>query len=82
MPLQTIMRIGWARSARRSSRAPSCRHTSLRRDYNMDLRFATFVGFIVDMDPQYDVRVLGPRLFPLALNSLPFFRLCERSLHG
>jgi hypothetical protein len=48
----------------------------------MDLRFATFVGFIVDMDAQYDVRVLGPRLFPLALNSLPFFGLCERSLHG
>jgi hypothetical protein len=48
----------------------------------MDLWLATFVGFIVDMDAQYNLRILGPRLFPLALNDLPFLGLCERSLHG
>jgi hypothetical protein len=53
----------------------------LRRDYKTDLRVAIFVRFVVHMDAQYNFRILGSRLCPLALNNLPLFDARKRSLH-
>jgi hypothetical protein len=47
----------------------------------MGLRVAAFVRYVVHMDAQYNFRILGSRLCPLALDNLPLFDPCKRSLH-
>jgi len=50
-------------------------------NYNADPRIAVFVCLVVNMDAQYNLRILGARPYPLALNNLPLFDRRERSLH-